>query len=270
MIPQVKTYLPELSEFISDLATQVQHKQINDWQSFAQTVRQFFTPTMMDKVNNIIPKWNEMASYGDQKTLIHVISVLVALELLPEYKNATDDQQQQMMWTVLFHDVAKVIYPDKHDYLHAFRSAMVAGKALANIGFSVTPAYRDLIDEWVKLVYQATLFQVDIDDTIPDNRQLPQIINGINTLYGADNPAVSIIKAVLFHLAIETDPKYPTVSPLTEDEIKAYIDPTTYPIFKVMMLVDMDGRTLFDGKERDYHRQLTLKAFDRITGLINL
>lgn len=268
-IPQLKTTLPELAQFINDLAVQVQHKQINNWETFAQSVRQFFTPTMMATVEGIVPKWGEMASYAEQHTLIHVMGVLTALQLLPEYKNATNDQQQLMLWTVLFHDVAKVIYPGKHDYLHAFRSAIVAGKALANVGFSVTPAYAGSIDEWMALVHQATLFQADIDDTIPDNRKLPQIIRGINNLYGVDNPAISVIKAVLFHLAIATDPNYPTVAPLTDDEIKAYIDLTTYPIFKVMMLVDNDGWTLFDAKKRNYHRRLTLEVFDRISRLIN-
>jgi len=137
-IPQAKILLPELDDFALYLLEQCQNHQIDDWSLFTEQVRGFYTSPMMDKFERVIPGWIKMSSYTDQQTLIHVTSVLTALFALPEFKQAPPDQQSQMIWVVLFHDVAKVAELRKHDYVHAFRSAAIAGKALAGLGFPVT------------------------------------------------------------------------------------------------------------------------------------
>lgn len=269
-IPRVKESLPELMQFTADLAMQRHTGAMTDWQAFNPQVRSFFTPAMMVKIEGVIPGWNHMASYADQQTLYHVTSVLTALYLLPEYHQATPEQQALLEWIVLFHDVAKIAQHDAHDYVHAFRSAAIAGKALASIGFPVTAACHTTLDDWFTLTYNAVTFRQDLGEYVQDNHQLPQIITGIECLLGAPSPAACIVKVVLLHLSIKTDPDYPIVAPLTASEVQACLDPPSFPLLKAMMLVDTDGWDLFDPESRQHHRQQTLIAFDQLGARIGM
>jgi hypothetical protein len=263
-MPMVENFLPELGQFTRQLADECQRGSIADWRVFSQRVRDFYSPAMMDKIEPVVPGWGRMASYADQQTLIHVTSVLTALLLLPEYRNATAEQQTLLEWIVLFHDVAKEAQPGKHDYVHAFRSAAITAKALARVGFPVTDVFLTQIDSWFMLTYNAVYDHQGHAEMIQDNRKLPAIMSGIDQLYGTNAPAGWVIKAILLHLSIITDPNYPILAPLSLPEMKACVDSTLFPFLKAMMLVDTDGWNLFDAQTQRDQRAQTLVAFDRL------
>ncbi len=267
-VPRFENLLPEFRQFAMGLAADCKAGTIDGWPVFQDRVRAFFTPEMMAKVEPAVPGWGQMATHANQQTLIHVTSVLVALYLLPEYQKATPDQQALMEWMVLYHDVTKVARRDKHDYVHAFRSAAEAGKGLVADGFPVTDAYAEWINRWYVRTMNAVIFHEDIKEYIQDNRQLPEIVAGIDRLFGVRAAAGYVIKAVLLHLSIATDPDYPIVAPLTEDEIKRYLDPGTFAMLKVMMLADANGWNLFDADTKQCYRQQTLAVFNQIKALI--
>lgn len=268
VIPRVETRLPELMEFTLQLAGQYEQGTLNHWQTFSDQVRAFFTPDMMERVERLVPGWGQMASYADQATLIHVTSVLTALYLLPEYRQAGAEERALMVWMVLFHDVAKVARPGQHDPIHGFRSAAVAGKALGQVGFPVTDDYANKVDHWVALTHDAVVYHPEHQEMIPDNRHLPQIISGIDDLYGPQAPSGAAVKGILFHISIVTDPDYPILAPLTEDEMRDYIDTAGFQMLKAMILVDNDGWNLFDRDLKARQRQKTLAAFDQLEALI--
>jgi len=174
-----------------------------------------------------------------------------------------------MQWMVLFHDIAKVVVPGNHDYIHAFRSAAVAGKALAGLGFPSTEHYSQQVNRWHDFTWNAVRDDAPSGETIQDNTQLPLIIAGINALYGERSAASLVIEAILFHLSLVTDPDYPILAPLSSHEIAIYITADLYPLLKAMLLVDTDGWNLFDPSEKQRQHQQTLAAFDRITELIH-
>jgi hypothetical protein len=211
-----------------------------------------------------------MASYADQQTLVHVTSVLVALYLLSDYQAASAEQKIIMEWMVMFHDVAKKAERNKHDYVHGFISAAIAGAALATIGFPTRSDFATHISAWKTLTENTVIYAPSHHETIQDNTKLPEILTGIDALYGHQSPAALIIKGVLFHMSIYTDPTYPTLAPLTEPEIKRYIDRQFFPILKAMMLVDSDAWTLYDPAERQRQKEPTLEAFDNIARLIGI
>jgi hypothetical protein len=268
--PHVKDILPDLMPFVRYLAHDCRSKTITGWRAFITPVREFYTPEVMARIEPVVPGWSRMASFDNQQTLIHVTSVMVALMMLPEYQHASSDQQTLMEWMVLFHDVMKEARPDKHDYTHAFRSAAVAGKALADIGFPPRPAYASEADDWYHLTFEAVIERPDLGETIQDNRKLPAIIAGLDTLYGTDAPAVNVIKAILLHLSLDIDPNYPILAPLSEADIRRTLSPACYPLMKAMMLVDGDGWNLFDTAQQQAQRQLTLKGFEYIATLIGI
>ncbi|MBI1277397.1 MAG: hypothetical protein GC179_04650 [Anaerolineaceae bacterium] len=265
--PHLETYLPELMRFTKQLANDHQKGSLTNWDAFKQNVQVFYTSGMMTKIDAVVPGWIHMSSYLDQQTLIHVTSVLVALFLLPEYQAASAYHKYLMEWTVIFHDVAKKARKGEHDYTHGFRSAAVTGAALALIGFPARSDFAAHISDWKTLTENASAFDAIHNEQIQDNTKLPDIIAGIDNLYGQHSDAAIIIKAVLFHMSINNDPGYPTLSPLTSPEIQRYIDAGLFPILKAMMLVDSDGWNLFDQKEAQRLRQQTLDVFDDIASM---
>lgn len=267
-IPRLEHTLPELFGFTQQLAERLKTGTLPDWDIFTALTRNFYTASMMAKIERVTPGWAQMASYADQQTLIHVTSVLTALHLLPEYQHATPDERALIEWTVLYHDVAKVPRPGNHDYIHAFRSAIAAARGLPLAGFPTAPDYSKRFSAWSDLTYAAILLRRDVGEVIQDNQKLPEISSGIAQLFGVGNPAISVIKSVLLHLSVVTDPGYPILAPLSEGEILRYVDAATFPIFKMMMLVDTDGWSLFDPENRERQRQQTLRAFEKIAATI--
>ena len=196
----------------------------------------------MNKIEAIAPGWIDMASHRDGITLIHVTSVFVALIQSDEYKNATEQQRHLMQWAVLFHDITKVPVQNGHDYVHGFKSAAVAGKALTKLDF-LTNATDEEIDAWYDVTYTATLYSPEHDETVQDIAKLRPIVDGLRHIHGED--AYSIVLAILLHIAIVTDPEYPILAPMSELDMKYCITETAFPIIKAMLLADGSGWQLF-------------------------
>lgn len=269
-LPLLADKLPALTHFTHQLADDYQSGHLHGWDQFKERTTAFYTPEVMAQIEQVVPGWSHMSTYVNGQTLVHVTSVLVALYLLPEYQSASPDQQRIMEWMVMFHDVAKQAYSGKHDYTHGFRSAAITGRALAPLDFPTTPIYTQYIDEWCQLTATATTYDPQHAEDKQDNRKLPEILAGINNLYGANSPAALVIKGVLLHISIDSDPSYPTVAPLTADEIVRCISRDLYPLLKMMQLVDNDSWQLFDPASKQYQREKTLIAFDTVARLIGL
>lgn len=268
--PLLSDKLPDLTRFTHHLADDYQSGRLHDWDTFKQHTTAFYTPEMMGKIEMIVPGWVQMAAYAKGQTLVHVTSVLVALYVLPEYLAASREQQIIMEWMVMFHDVAKQAFPGKHDYTHAFRSAAITGRALAALGFPKTTAYAGDIESWYHLTATAIIYDPQLAEDKQDNNKLPDILQGLERMYGPDSPAALIIKGVLLHLSIDSDPSYPTVAPLTTNELGRYLDANLHPLLKMMMLVDNDSWELFNPTNKQHQRDQTLKAFDEIGTLISI
>lgn len=263
-IPQVETYLPELMPFMSSLADSFKQGELASWPAMAERVNGFFTPATMQKVNNAVPGWIEMASYNQGVTLVHVTAVLTSLLLCPEFHIALPEQQALMKWVVLFHDVAKKPQAGKRDFIHGFRSAAVAGRALPKLGFAVQDSTE--LEAWALLTDNA-ITQGDGED-IQDNRQLPKIISGIGRIFGHESPAALVIKTVLFHMSINVLAQWPQTAPLSDVEIQQYIDEPLLPLLKIMNMVDNDAWGFFEAERKQREREETLAVFQRIEQLI--
>jgi hypothetical protein len=267
--PLIASRLPDMMDFVSRLAQGYRSGEIHCWQSMDERVRAFFSPHELDKLNTIAPHWREMATCAEGATLVHVMSVFTSLILCPEFQHASRPQQEMLKWIVFFHDMAKELQPGKRDFRHAFRSAAMAAETLAGVGFAVTPEYDQLIDEWVALTKAATMKPAKTSIDIQDNRKLPEILNGIERLFGRNTPAAMIVKTVLLHMSIDVVEDWPQAAPLGEGEIREYLDFALLPLLKVMMLVDNDGWALFDRSNKERYRQATLAVFERVESLIS-
>jgi hypothetical protein len=267
-IPAFDNQFPELNRFILDLADAYNAGKIGTWDDLEERVNAFFTPERMDETETVVPGWKKMASFSDGITLTHVMCVFLGLFMLPEFQTLTPEQQQLAKWIVLFHDIDKFHIRGKRDMMHAFRSGVVAAKILPKFGFPKSEKYDAMIHSWSEFTLNAFTIENEDPGQKPDNRKLSEILSGIDQLFGEDAPATLIVKTALLHISLDVDKNYPTPSPLTEAEIREFINPTLLLLLKVMMLSDNEGWSLFEPEIRNQQSRDALEAFARIEGLI--
>jgi len=267
-LPSFDDALTELDKFIGDLIQAYNAGKIQAWDQLEERVKAFFTPEKMDQVSSVVPHWRKMASYADGLTLVHVMCVFMGLYMLPEFTGMLGDQQQLMKWVILFHDVEKEIPDGKRDHTHAFKSAVGAAQTLPELGFQTTSEYELLIDGWGEFTRSAGKVLENSSDYTQDNSKLPIILDGIERMFGHNTPGALIIKTILFHLSVDMN-YWPPTSPLTDEEVKSYIDMELVLPLLVMHLADGDGWLMFHPEKRALGRNDTIKAFKKVEQLIS-
>lgn len=266
--PSFNETLPFLNQFILELVDAYRKGEIKSWDDLDESVKKFFSPARMEKTEKLAPGWSKMASYTDGITLTHVTCVFLGVYMLPEFQALTLEQQQMAKWIVMFHDLDKFHIRGKKDTMHGFRSGVLAARILPTLGFPTTEKYHDLLGSWSELTLHAYIERPGDAAPIPDNQKLPEILAGIDQLFGKNTPASLITKVVLLHISLDVDPFYPTPAPLTEAEAKRFIAPDLFPLLKVMMLGDNEGWSLFDPEVRQRQYKGTLEAFEKVQKLI--
>jgi hypothetical protein len=266
--PPFDTEFQELNLFILTLVKEYDSGKVKSWDDLDKKVKSFFTLERMDDIETKAPGWRKMASYSDGITLTHVTCVFLGLFMLPEFKSLSETQQQLVKWIVLFHDIDKIHIRGIKDTMHAFRSGVVAANIMPKLGFPVTGQYDALILSWSELTVNAFTMENGDSTQKPDNQKLPEILSGVEQLFGENTPATLIAKTALLHISLSVDPFYSTPSPLAVDEIKRFINSDLFTLLRVMMLVDNEGWSLFDTKVRARQRKDMLKAFANIESII--
>jgi len=260
-IPRLEDHLPQLLEFVRTLAGQIESGELPDGNALMQRLRDFYTPDRMQAIEVIAPGWQEMAAAADGATLNHITQALIALHLLPEYRQAGPHLQAMMEWTVLYHDLGKQVIAGQRDALHAFRSATMAARTLPSVGFPVNATYPGTLDPWTRLVLGASVTAPDGKGRIQDNRALPEILQGIDRLFGPDSAAALIVQAVLLHQSLNVVPEWPNPGSLTDTDVQRCIRPALVALLEAMMLVDSDAWQLFDPASKAKYRASTLSVF---------
>jgi hypothetical protein len=268
-LPLFDAEFKELNQFILTLVEEYKSGRIKSWDTLDERVKDFFTPDRIDAIDTKAPGWKKMASYSDGITVTHVTCVFLGMFMLPEFQSLSQEQQQIAKWIILFHDIDKFHIRSKKDSMHAFHSAVIAARDLPALGFPTTNKYNELIDTWGEFTYNA--FK-DIGGGVPpkpDNEKLPEILSGINQLFGENSPAALIVKTTLLHISLNVDINYPTPSPLTVVEAERYIDPVLFPLLRVMMLSDNEGWSMFHSEARARQRNDTLRNFAHLESMIS-
>ena len=260
--------LPDLHNFVLGLVAARNAGRINSWEDLDEQVLAFFTPERMERMEVLVPHWQKMASYREGVTLTHVICVFLGLYMLPEYQMLTAHQQNLMQWIVLLHDVEKQAEKGRRDPFHAFRSAVPAARALHRLGFETNSEYALLIDRWSELVLSACVQPEGAPEPIQDNRRYPEILEGIDHMFGKGSDAAAIVKTVLFHMSVNAVKEWPQAAALTIDEITRYIDRDVLPLLKAMMLSDNEGWSMFYA-DRETQRSDTLDVYEELEKLIH-
>jgi hypothetical protein len=265
--PSFDEHLSYLNQFILTLVSAYNAEEILSWDDLEERVNAFFTPERMEETETIVPGWKRMASYSDGITLTHVMCVFLGMYIKPEYLRLTQEQQEEMKWIILFHDVEKAPQAGKRDHAHAFRSAVGAARTLPKLGFPVKQEYASLIDGWNKFTRSAITKLENSTDDIQDNHKLPIILDGIERMFGQNTPATLIIKTILFHLSVNMD-LWPPPNPLTNDEVKRYFNEELSTLLLLMNLGDNDGWALFNPEVRENQRADIIDKFEKIEKLL--
>lgn len=266
--PSFDSHLIELNRFVLKLAEEYHAGKINAWDDLEERVGVFFTAAQMDAMEAIVPGWRKMTSYLDGVTLTHVMGVFLGLLMLPEFQSLSREQQELAKWMVLFHDVEKEVRKGERDPKHGFRSAVTTARQLPHLGFTAREEYDRLIAPWSEFTYSAVKMAESYTEPIQDNEKLLKILTGIDRMFGEDTPAALIVKGVLLHMSINVVRDWPQPAPLTEAEVRMYINSDLVPLLKVLMLADNDGWVLFY-PQREQQRSETLETFQRIEKIIS-
>lgn len=255
-----------LHHFILELVDTYNAGKINSWGDLDQRVKAFFTPEKLEQTESILPGWRKMASFFEGLTLTHVMCVFLGLYMMPEYLSMPPHRQGLMQWTILLHDLEKEVQEKKRDHLHAFRSAVTAARLLPDLGFDRTHEFPVLIAEWSELTLSA---RTDLGEhaDVQDNSKIPQILAGVERMFGHNTPAALVIKTILFHLSVDMK-EWPPVTPLTKEEMLQYFDMDLLPLLKVMHLGDTDGWSLFEPAVNERLRKDTIEVFDDLGHLL--
>ena len=265
--PSFDIYLADLNQFILELVEAFKAGNIKSWDDLEAFVNTYFTPGRIKHTDILVPGWRKMASYVNGVTLVHVMCVFLGLYMMPEFLSMTKEQQQMMKWVILFHDIEKEPQKGKRDHGHAFRSAVAAARILPGLGSPVTSEYDSLIDDWSEFTRSAITRSENLQDFIQDYHKLPEILDGIERMFGHNTPAALIIKTILFHLSIDMQP-WPPAAPLTDEEVRRYLDRNLVLLLRAMNLGDNEGWNMFN-QDRESLRNATLEAFNRVERLIS-
>lgn len=126
---------------------------------------------------------------------------------------------------------------------------------LPDIGFEVTEDYAFAIHGWFNLTDTAIRWSTRYDDEIQDNRKLPDILRGVDTLFGVDTPAAHLVRAVLFHMSITVIDEWEAYAPITDAEATRYISAALHPMQEALMIADSQAwnfwETAITSREND-------------------
>ena len=267
-VPSFDDHLSFLDQFILDLVDDYHAGEIISWDALDKKVKTFFTPERMEQTEALVPGWKKMASYSDGTTLTHVMCVFLGVYMMPEFQALTPEGKQIAKWIVLSHDLDKFHISGKKDTMHAFNSGVLTAKILPKFGFPITEKYHELIHSWSEQTLHAFITRDGDTAPKPDNQKLPEILGGIDQLFGEDSPATLITKVVLLHISLNIDVLYPTPAPLTDEGIKRYITPSLFPLLKVMMMGDNEGWALFEPEDRKRQYEDAVAAFQKVERII--
>ena len=268
-LPRLEDHLPDLLDHVRALASEIETGKLQRSDELVQRNRDFYTSGRMTAIESVAHGWQHMAAQADGATLHHVTQVLIALHLLPEYRQAAQRLQALLEWTVLYHDLGKQVVGGQRDALHAFRSATMAVRSLPKLGFSGSAVNPEGLDHWTGRVLGASVAAPDGKGLIQDNRQLPEIIEELEQLFGAGSPVALIVQAVMLHQSLNVVPEWPNPGSLAAAEVPRCIRPALVPVLEGLMLADSDAWQLFEPVSKAKYRDSTLAAFTevrRVTG----
>jgi len=240
----VHDYVPELMTAVDAITKANRANHYKSWQDIATDVRDRFTEEHMAAIEAKVPGWQTMAGYDNGQTLIHVNCVFLSFYNSHFMSIMSNTDRRLLEWVILFHDLAKIARPGVRDLTHAFRSTVMAAQHLPLAGFPTLPDYDLIFADWGQLTITAVVTRDQ--KQIQNNRKLPQILAGIEAMFGPDSEATFILKAILLHHSFSPVADWPNPANLTNEEIDATIDLPLWHILGPMLYVDSDAWQLYD------------------------
>ena len=264
--PLIEEILPRFMGNIDMVVDGYQQGQLNDWEEFKALVFRLATEKLISAMDQKINGWEEMCSDPRMETYVHVTAVFVSLLTASEYMTLSEERRALMKWIVLFHDIGKKFELGKRDLVHPYPSAAITARNLSNLGFPIGTTNFMYFADWQQKLSNAA---VEVDgEMIPDKSKLPEILSGVTYLFGHNTSTALVIKSVLLHQSLNVLKDFPQAAPLTDEEIKSYVDAELFPLLSLIHLVDSDAWQLYDAEKRGPYRDEIFANLSRAWHLI--
>ena len=257
-IPKFSSHFPALYNFIQNTSLAYQAGEFLNEDHFSSLVRGVFPQAEVDRIDLKMPGWAKMVRYAGGRTMVHVITTLIALRCMPEYGYLTPAHQEMMDWVMFCHDLGKEVIKDQRDHYHPNLSAAITARNLPALGFRSKAAYPKILVSWEEYTIQAKI--EENGEIISDGRKYAHIIRGIEAMFGENTPASLILKAVLLHQSLNILSDWPQAAPLTETQVKEFLTPALFPLAAAAHLADSDSWQMFEEARKEaYHQEINQK-----------
>ena len=264
--PDIGELFPEFLTFSCRLAEEYGAGQLRSAEGLTHRVKETLTPEVLRAMGDRIPGWTEMSEAAGGKTLVHVVSTFVALLSSPEHRSASAEERRRMTWSLLLHDLAKRPDSGNRDSAHAFRSGVLAARALPGLGFPTTRHYEAVVEGWSQLTAGAIR---ERDGTfVLDSRALPEIVSGLERMFGRLSCGFPIVMAILLHNSLDTVRDWPPPAALTEEEMRRFLDPRLLGLLGAVIMADSSAWHLFDSARLREYRVEIRRALGRAAEIV--
>lgn len=241
-IIRVKEKLPDFWNLSTKVASDLRTGKIANNDKLLEQIRLLLDPDFVKKIDNVISGWKTIATLHNGETALHTLIVFATCLNLPEYKIANSQTCFEIEWSIILHDIDKKMA--RQDTAHPFRSAALASRIMANLGFELLPKItEDDVEAWAKLVLSAQ--RQDGERMLHDHSFLREIINGIYKCWGYDTSATRILKAVLFHQSLPTVQEWTNAVLLTDKELSFALTLNDMRVIAPLIIADSDSWNIF-------------------------
>jgi len=254
--PPLSVSLPRLWGVIQTISTGLETGHYHDWPLLLAELDFVTESDWIETLDECLPGWRKIATIKSGITAKHTLIVLALGLNLPEYAALAENTRREFEWAALLHDLDKEYLPTGgKDASHAFRSAGVAAIVMAALGFRLQPgASPEAVAEWAEVVMAA---QVQIGASrVHDHANLPEIVSGLERLWGNGTSASRILKAILFHQSLPTIKDWTNPVLLDDAELRDALTLSDMDVLGPLLIADSDAWNLFDEPRLAYLNEL--------------
>jgi hypothetical protein len=237
----------------------IDHSETRSWKKLDkcwEIIRQNMWPFELEIFPFCGREWSRELQMENGHISRHIIGTLIAAYINPRFKQLDEHDQSIILYSLLFHDIAKRGPPVlcTHDPFHPFACAAVTLGILNRAGWVANP---EAVKETVAFIEAAKVVTPFYE--LMDNSQLNGIFRRLLYVTGVWKNAnewflgyreacggvekekmfvLEVVLLVLLHQSVNFDCEYPNFTPLCDEDILVYFSPRLLYLLGIVNAAD--------------------------------